>query len=274
MSLNPLAADAIRDQLAVANVPAGRFTVEVREQCESTNTTLVELAERGAASGTVLLARHQSGGRGRRGRTWCSAPGASLTFSLLWRFTPGTVPTGLSLAAGVACRRALAGLAASRQADGGRMAPASGLALKWPNDILLDGRKLGGMLIELVPGAPHAVVIGIGLNLQLPASLPADVRDRAAAWPVAIPPESMLVALLGELGSCLDEFAVGGFAALRAEWHACHAYQDRPVRLLDELAGDRQGVCRGVDIDGALLLETETGMERVVAGDVSLREGA
>ena len=240
--------------LAAAGVPAGRFLIDVRDDVSSTNSTLIELAEQGAASGTVLLAHCQRAGRGRRGRQWHSSPGDSLTFSLLWRFAPGTVPAGLSLAVGVALVRALSQFS---QVCAGDTALAQRLRLKWPNDLLLDERKLAGVLIELVPGAPHAAVIGIGLNRRLPADLPPEVCALACAWPPATPPARLLASLLKELGRCADEFAHGGHAAERHE--------------VEGLTGERHGVCRGVDVDGALLLETPAGIERVISGDVSLR---
>lgn len=254
------------------DLPAGLFAVDVRAECASTNSTLLELAESGASSGTVVVARHQSAGRGRRGRHWVSAPGDSLTFSLLWRFAPGTSPSGLSLAVGVALVRALSSLAA--QATPGAIVPAGALpalSLKWPNDLLLDERKLAGVLVELVPGKPHAAVIGIGLNRQLPEALPAELRESAAAWPYGTAPADLLATLLLHLAQVLEQFAGGGFAVLRSEWQSHHAHQDQAVSLLDELAAPRQGICRGVAPDGALLLETTAGIERVLSGEVSLR---
>ncbi|MFN4148820.1 MAG: biotin--[acetyl-CoA-carboxylase] ligase, partial [Rhodocyclaceae bacterium] len=134
---------------------ACRFDVELLPECASTNALLLARAEAGAPSGTVVIAETQTAGRGRRGRAWHSTPGDSLTFSLLWRFAPATLPLGLSLATGVAVTNAL------------KKIGAGDTALKWPNDILKDGRKLAGILVELVPNVPHAAVIGIGLNLRL-----------------------------------------------------------------------------------------------------------
>jgi BirA family biotin operon repressor/biotin-[acetyl-CoA-carboxylase] ligase len=255
----PVNIAAIADKLGPA---ARRFDIDLLASCGSTNAVLLGRAEAGAASGTVIIAEEQTAGRGRRGRQWFASPGDSLTFSLLWRFAPGTSPAGLSLAIGVAVARAIA------------KAGASGTALKWPNDILLDGRKLGGILVELLPGAPHAAVIGIGLNLRLPAGMPADLRAASAALctgDLAMDPNNICAALLLELLATLESFADGGFAALRGEWMAHHAFQDVPVRLLSDFAEPRTGICRGVDIDGALLLETEGCVERVLSGEISLR---
>jgi BirA family transcriptional regulator, biotin operon repressor / biotin---[acetyl-CoA-carboxylase] ligase len=238
---------------------ACRFDVNLLPVCDSTNAVLLARAEAGAASGSVVVAASQTAGRGRRGRTWVSAPGDSLTFSLLWRFAPGTAPAGLSLAVGLAVASALAKVSTCET------------ALKWPNDVLKEGKKLAGILIELLPGAPHVAVIGIGLNLCLPVSLSDDVRASATALGEPVDVNVLLAALLVELRAVLDHFAANGFAGLRAEWTARHAYQDVPVRLLSDFAPPRDGICRGVDVDGALLLETASRIERILSGELSLR---
>ncbi len=253
--------------LAEAGSPPDRFTLDLREECDSTNTRLSELAEQGASSGSVLIAQRQTAGRGRRGRTWIAQPGDSLTFSLLWRFAPGTLPLGLSLAAGVAVVHALQKV--SRGGTASDSAPA--LSLKWPNDILLDGGKLAGILVELVPGTPHAAVVGIGMNCHLPDNLPDEVRTTASAWPDTTPPAQLLAAILHELGKAFSQFGERGFAALRADWLALHAHQDQHVTLFSDFAAPRQGICRGVDNEGALLFESDGKLERILSGEVSLR---
>ncbi len=249
---------------------ARRFDADLLPACDSTNAVLLARAESGAPSGTVVIAESQTAGRGRRGRAWISAPGDSLTFSLLWRFAPGSVPLGLSLATGVAVTNALAKVGAGGTAEG-RPVASMGTALKWPNDVLKDGRKLAGILVELVPGQTHAAVIGIGLNLRLPASLPSELRETAAALDSPVDANVLLAALLVELRTVLERFAVTGFAGLRADWLARHAHQDAPVRLLSDFAAPRVGICRGVDVDGALLFESAGKVERILSGEVSLR---
>jgi BirA family transcriptional regulator, biotin operon repressor / biotin---[acetyl-CoA-carboxylase] ligase len=233
---------------------ARRFDAELLPVCASTNAVLLARAEAGAPSGSVVIAEFQT--------AWLSAPGDSLTFSLLWRFAPGTLPLGLSLAVGLAVANALTKLGAGRT------------ALKWPNDVLKDDKKLAGILIELVPGQTHAAVIGIGLNLRLPAALPAEVRDTAAALDLPVDINGLLATLLVELRTVLETFATTGFAGLRAEWTARHAHQDVPVRLLSDFAPPRDGICRGVDVDGALLLETAGHIDRILSGEISLRKAA
>lgn len=262
--------------IAIADIAAGlgcaarRFDIDVLPRCDSTNALALSRAEAGAASGLVVVAEEQTAGRGRRGRSWFAKPGDSLTFSLFWRFAPGTAPAGLSLAVGVAVARALE--KAMSCADGGD--GAGDPRLKWPNDILMRGRKLGGILVELLPDAPHAAVIGIGVNLRLPAGMPEDVRAASAAMAepgAAIDAAAVLAAMLRELLATLEAFAAGGFAAIRAEWMARHAFQDVPVRLTTDFAPLREGICRGVDSDGALLLEVDGRVERILSGEVLLR---
>ncbi len=238
---------------------ARRFDADLLPVCDSSNAVLLARAEAGAPTGTVVITETQTAGRGRRGRPWLSAPGDSLTFSLLWRFAPGTSPAGLSLATGLAVATALEKVGAGKT------------ALKWPNDLLRDGRKLGGILIELVPGAPHAAVIGIGLNLRLPGEMPEDLRARSAALAHPIDPNRLLAALLIQLLDTLNHFARHGFAALRHDWQARHAFENAPVRLLADFAPPRDGICRGVAGDGALLFEIDGQVERILSGEISLR---
>lgn len=239
---------------------ARRFDIDVLDSCDSTNAVLLARAEAGAPSGSVVVANEQTAGRGRRGRDWFARRGDSLAFSLLWRFAPGTAPAGLSLAVGLAAARALSRVGVGET------------ALKWPNDILKGGRKLGGILVELLPGAPHAAVIGIGVNLRLPPGMPAELRATAAALDLpATDDNALYAALLVELLAVLEQFAAAGFAPLRDEWLARHAFQDADVVLTADFAAPRAGICRGIDGDGALLFECDGRVERVLSGEVSLR---
>ncbi|QDX82967.1 biotin--[acetyl-CoA-carboxylase] ligase [Denitratisoma sp. DHT3] len=248
---------------AALGTAACRLDIDAVAECDSTNTRLLERAQAGAPSGTVLVADKQTAGRGRRGRQWVSAPGDSLTFSLLWRFPPASpAPAALSLAVGLALARGLEALDVRE------------VGLKWPNDLLLRGRKLAGVLVELQAGEVRSAVIGIGLNLRLPADLPPEVAAAALGQALPLGPqapsrETVLAALLAALVTTLDEYADGGFAALREAWLARHAWQGLPVRISGgEVA---EGRCLGVDEDGALLLASATGPRRILAGDVSLR---
>ncbi|GHU30609.1 bifunctional ligase/repressor BirA [Betaproteobacteria bacterium] len=256
---------------ALLEEASARFNVVAVAECASTNTLLQQRAAEGAPSGTVLVTDRQTAGRGSRGRTWVASPEASLTFSVLWDFSGGLARlSGLSLAAGVAVVRALARCGVRSGEDG--------VMLKWPNDILYGDAKLGGILVELSADntAAHAVV-GIGLNLLLPQSigeadkamLPAAALEQIVA---PLPGRHVLLAgLLVELARVFDCFAVDGFSGLREAWHACHAWQERPVRLLRDGRVVTEGVCAGADADGALLVRTAGGLERCLSGDVSLR---
>ncbi|MBS1159032.1 MAG: biotin--[acetyl-CoA-carboxylase] ligase [Proteobacteria bacterium] len=248
---------------------AGRFDVDALVACDSTSSEVARRAESGAPAGTVIVADGQTAGRGRRGRHWSSVPAASLTFSLLWRFSGSPARlAGLSLAVGVALARALESLGAA------------GVCLKWPNDVLLrqgdDYAKLAGILIELSADRRGTqVIIGIGLNLAPPA---ADLAQAAAGLNQALSGEidrhQVLAAILSALAGELDTFAERGFAGSKAEWLRRQAWPEQPVQVLGEGGAALGGRCLGVDDEGALLLETASGMQRIFSGDVSLRRAA
>jgi BirA family biotin operon repressor/biotin-[acetyl-CoA-carboxylase] ligase len=258
-----LDAAAVRAQLGPQ---ARHFHLELFDACASTNTLLLARARAGAPSGSVIACELQSAGRGRRGNSWQSGLGGSLTFSLLWRFAQGAAGlSGLSLAVGVAVARALASVGV---AD---------VQLKWPNDLLHAGRKLGGILIELhgdAPG-PTAAVIGIGLNVRLQTTLRdaiAQAVTDAASISKQVPQRNrLLAAVLIELAQVLEQFAAHGFAPLRQEWIAHHAHQGKPVTLSSGDGKTLAGRAAGVAEDGALLIETARGLERFVSGELSLR---
>ncbi|MBX3664469.1 MAG: biotin--[acetyl-CoA-carboxylase] ligase [Burkholderiales bacterium] len=267
---------SLLDAAAVAGLlgPAsGKFALEVLDRVDSTNTRLMLRAAEGAPSGLVLAAEAQTAGRGRRGRTWQSAVGSTLTFSVLWRFAQGARElAGLSLAVGVALARAL------------RASGASGVALKWPNDVLLPAGKLAGILIEMQGDVlgPSAAVIGIGVNVRadprVAAAVDQPMADLESATGAAVDRNALLARMLAELAGVLEQFAGSGFAPLRAEWQQLHACQDRRVNLLLPDGESRPGIARGVAEDGALLLETAAGLQRChsgeVGGEVSLRGAA
>ena len=243
---------------------AGRFDVDSLDVCDSTSSELLRRAEAGAPAGSVVVADAQTAGRGRRGRQWLADPEACLMFSLLWRL-PTQHLSGLSLAVGVAIAQALEVLGVP------------GVKLKWPNDVLLerDGEtaKLAGILIELATDRRGVqAVIGIGVNLQRPGGellMPAaGLADVMAELPER---HDLLAQLLVSLAGVFDRFAVAGFADLADEWRRRNAWQDRPVVLSQDGQVVGQGVCRGADADGALLVETASGLERFLSGDLSLR---
>lgn len=256
----PLDERAVRSALSAA---AARFDVQVLGEATSSNALLLQRAAQGAPSGTVLGVELQTAGRGRLGRTWHSGLGNALTFSLLWRFECGlNALSGLSLAVGLAIVRAL-------QRLGVRDA-----VLKWPNDVLAQGGKLGGVLLEAQGDmqGPCAVVIGIGLNCSLPLHLEQRIAQAATAldqFMDSVPSRNELLAvLLQELAVVLDEFAQQGFAALAQDWQRHHARQDERITLNMPDGSKVQGVARGVNGRGELLLETATGIQVFNSGEV------
>lgn len=259
----PLSPEAIRQHLGSR---AAGFDLQVLAECASTNTALMNAAPSEDGRLPVLVAERQTAGRGRRGREWLAWPGASLTFSVLWRVPAGALaPAGLSLVAGLALAVALEKLGVA------------GVQLKWPNDVLIQGNKLAGILVELRSSREcPAAVIGIGVNVALPPEvvIPDQPAVASLADSLAMVPDRnrLLAAILAELQDLLEVYGLAGFAALRGAWEQRHAHAGRVVRILGEGAV-LEGVCQGVDEDGALLLRTEMGLRRVLSGDVSLREG-
>jgi len=233
---------------------------------DSTNSELMRRADSGASSGLVLAAEQQSAGRGRRNKHWVSPFAGSLYVSVLWEFSDGVAALeGLSLAVGVVVAAALARCG---------QPPVS---LKWPNDILFGGAKLGGILLEIAGDAagPCKVIVGIGLNVRLPAASAAGIEqpwtDLASLSGRPLPPRSVLLAaLLHELLPLLADYQRQGFGHWQAAWQARDAYAGQPVTVI---SGERRtaGIARGVNERGALLLETAGGMHPVYGGEVSLR---
>jgi BirA family biotin operon repressor/biotin-[acetyl-CoA-carboxylase] ligase len=236
--------------------------VEVVAETGSTNADLLNRAC--TLQGPLLLvAEHQTAGRGRAGRSWLSAPGHSLTFSLAWKFEGGVQKlTGLPLAVGTALAETLGRLGQPVQ-------------LKWPNDVLKDGDKLAGILVETASADSGGVwaVIGIGLNLAMPDELEQQIGRSVAAvpWLARMERDTLLAAILDGLAEALRSFEKSGFAAFSARWNLLHGWQGQLVTILDRGEVLHEGLAAGVDDAGRLLLDTESGRMTIVAGDVSLR---
>ena len=261
--------DAARMQAALLPVTRARLDrLELHEELESTNSRL--LAESGLPAGRwrACLAEYQSAGRGRRGRPWLQPYASGLCLSFAWLYDPAPASLGaLSLAAGVAALRALARHGAGE------------LALKWPNDIQCHGGKLGGILAELrfEAAGPAYVVVGLGLNVRLPAGFAATIEAAGGVRPadladiVPLPSRTRLAAtLLDELSAAMVEFGERGFAPFAAEWSRCDALRDRPVRVQGP-ATTRDGFARGIDAQGSLRVEFAGQVESLTAGEVTLR---
>jgi BirA family biotin operon repressor/biotin-[acetyl-CoA-carboxylase] ligase len=261
--LTPLDRAAIERALEQVAV---RISVEVLPAATSSNEVALARAAAGAANGTVIAVEWQSAGRGRRGRTWQAGLGGGLAFSLVWRFAQGAgALSGLSLAVGVALARGLNALGGPR------------VGLKWPNDIVAGGGKLGGILIELAGDVlgPSTAVIGTGINVRLSAGVRAGIDqpavDLESMLDAPVDRNSLLAGLLVELDRALAVFAVDGFGPFRSEWESLHAHQGKAVTLTLPDGRSERGEARGVAEDGALVLETAAGTRRIHSGEVSLR---
>ena len=245
---------------------AERVSLHVLDEVESTSTHLSALAGAGAPSGSCVVAEWQRAGRGRRGRRWHAGLGASLTFSLLWRFEagPGSL-AGLSLAVAVALARAL------------ERSGAAGVGVKWPNDLVCDWRKLAGILVETsgeVAG-PTAAVIGIGVNYRLGIALERQIGQPAVdiASICASPPSrnALLADLVAEVIAALEQFERTGFAPFLGPWRERHAYQDRRVLIQSGDGPPREVRIVDVDADGALVVSDGEASVRLNSAEVSLR---
>jgi BirA family transcriptional regulator, biotin operon repressor / biotin---[acetyl-CoA-carboxylase] ligase len=233
-------------------------------QIGSTNTRARELAESGAAEGEIVVAEAQTQGRGRLGRRWESPPFTNLYLSFILRpKLPSRHAPQITLAAAVALVETV-GSFLSRPPE-----------IKWPNDILFDGKKLAGILTEAAcdAGGVAYVILGIGLNLNYRVdAMPGDLRQRATSMAdltgTNVSRESVLARLIQDMDRCYGELEESGFEGLRQRWEAHFGLRDQMVRV--EL-GDQAhiGRARGIDHEGALVVEGADGQRRtIVAGDV------
>ncbi len=218
---------------------------------DSTNSRAMELAERGAPHGTVVVADAQTGGRGRLGRRWISPPGRNIYVSVLLRpDLPNAEAPRLSLVAGIALA----------DATEGEDVPGS---LKWPNDLYLGERKAGGILAEMASGGDRVrhVVIGVGINVNLGEDeIPEEIRGKATSLRIhagrEFPREALLASFLGAFGRRYVEFLAGGFAAIRPAWDRRDFLRGRRV-LVRGPGWEAWGVARGVDGNGAFLFRRD-----------------
>ena len=223
---------------------------------DSTQTVAFALAADGAADRTVVVAQAQTAGRGRHGRLWLDEPGASLLTSIILRprLEPARLPT-LSLAAGVAVVEALERVTGLKP------------RLKWPNDVLVDGRKLAGILLESRISPSPLVVLGIGVNLAQRV-FPADLAERATSVRLAagrrVDADALLTALLESLDAWRTRLETEGWAPIRERWRALTETLGRRVSI-----DGVEGVAVDVDEDGALIVAEGDVRRRVVAGEVN-----
>jgi BirA family transcriptional regulator, biotin operon repressor / biotin---[acetyl-CoA-carboxylase] ligase len=252
-------------EILSAGALEGEFLrIKILEETDSTNQNALELGLKDAPEGTVILAEKQRAGRGRLGRIWESPSHRNLYLSVILR--PNLPPSSVSpitLVAGIACHQALSRFIKT------------GLRLKWPNDLWVDSRKIGGILTEMEAEQDkvHLVVVGIGLNINSrPEDFSPELRPLATSIAIETQKKHSRSQVAGLLLSSLFQhyrtFLKEGFDGMRRKWEELSRMRGAKVKV-DE--GDRafEGVCEGLDENGFLLVKTPSRLERVVAGDVS-----
>ena len=254
--------------LLPASARASVRGVETAWTVDSTNSVLLRRPNPPFGMCEAFLAEYQSAGRGRRGRAWLAPPGGAICLSLNWSFREAPPDLGaLGLAIGVCTLRALRGVGLE------------GASLKWPNDILVEGRKLGGILIELraESGGPASVVIGIGLNVALGETLLAEIErtgmpatDLVASGVRRPSRNALAAALIGQMVEGLKRYESEAMRPFIEEWRSADALQGLQIEVRTA-AGKVGGWAKGIDLHGALVVETPHGLQRFISGEVTVR---
>lgn len=268
--------DQLDPQSIIAETPAiawPALQVLSFDKIGSTNEEALQRARLGAPAGTLIVAESQTQGRGRKNRPWISPPGSGLYFSFVLR--PGRPQNQwplLTLVASVALAKTLCELPKD-----GLIPRALDLELKWPNDVLISGRKTAGILLETagVGGAWSAAVVGVGINVgksELPAVLRDQVTSVSAAAGVLVPRRPLLVRFLYHFQIGFRLFEQADDAGILEQWKSfSRMWMDTPVWIVED-ERRRAAVTRGLSPTGALLVETADGTtETLIAGDVSIR---
>jgi len=251
----------LNEELIVTQVQTGK--VAVLPVIDSTNQYLLDRIGE-LRSGDACVAEYQQAGRGRRGRKWFSPFGANLYLSMYWRLEQGPAAAiGLSLVIGIIMAEVLQELGAEN------------VRVKWPNDLYMGDRKLAGILVELTgkTGDAAQIVIGAGINLAM-RHAESDVINQG--WVnlqeagVVIDRNTLAVRLINELRAALQSFEQEGLSPWLSRWKKLDNFIDRPVKLI---IGEREifGISRGIDAQGALLLEQDGVIKPWMGGEISLR---
>ncbi|MEQ9971604.1 bifunctional biotin--[acetyl-CoA-carboxylase] ligase/biotin operon repressor BirA [Pectobacterium carotovorum] len=257
----PAPMQLLDEEVILKHLPEGGVTV--LPVVDSTNQYILERLDT-LSSGDACLAEYQQSGRGRRGRQWFSPFGANLYLSLYWRLEQGpAAAVGVSLVIGIVMAEVLHKLGAD------------GVRVKWPNDLYLKDRKLAGILVELTgkTGDAANLVIGAGINLQMREPAPDTINQ---GWinlqeaGIEINRNTLASTLISELRSALAVFELQGLELFIPRWEKLDNYFNRPVRLI---IGNREihGIDRGIDRQGALLLEDDGLITPYIGGEISLR---
>ncbi len=239
--------------------------LQIFTETASSNQQLLEQLNKGSIHRHVVLAEYQNSGRGRRGRHWLSRLGSGLCLSVGWRFegTPESL-MGLSLATGVALMRVL------------QRAGIEDAGLKWPNDILVEGRKLAGILLEMrgESTGPCDIVLGLGINVQEMPEMQEGIEQPRTDMQTLLETDYSRNRLAGELiqelFAMLERYQQHGFPAFMQEWSTHDCLLGHEAQVLRE-GSKTTGIVRGVDEQGALLMDFNGTVERLYSGDVSLR---
>ena len=254
---------ALLDQQAIKLV-SGVEHVHVEQILESTNQYLLDKIP-SLDNGQTCIAEYQTAGRGRRGREWISPFASHLYFSMYWRLDAGIEKaSGLSLLVGIATVNALEKLGIQ------------GVGLKWPNDLYYQGKKLAGILIELNAQASDVchTVIGIGINVRMPAEqgklIDQPWIDLNSISTQPIDRNKLSGLLIKELHTLLHAYEETGLALFLARWFELDCFINQQVNLLvaDKV---QKGICRGINDQGALLLEIDEQVKAYIGGEISLR---
>jgi BirA family biotin operon repressor/biotin-[acetyl-CoA-carboxylase] ligase len=268
MSMNTLDPESIRQP--ISGVPGARLEIlEVFSEIESTNSYLLNQPAPQPGRFRVALADYQTAGRGRLDRTWQSPPSSGLCLSMAYTFrqVPARLPA-LTLALGIGVIEAL------------HRSGIDGIGLKWPNDIIAQDGKLGGILTEVRDGtlAGITVVSGVGLNVDLPATmrrpdrLPmmnkiVDLTDCTSKPPSR---ESLSIDVIESLFDCIVRFEADGFAPFHKEWKKYDWLFGKQV-IVDKPDGRCAGFADGIDDDGALIIRSDDVRRRIINGTVTLQ---
>lgn len=239
-------------------------TVECHQVLGSTNQHLLDKAAL-LHKGHSCFAEYQTAGRGRRGKKWVSPYGSHLYTSTYWSLDAGIqAASGLSLVIGIAVERTLTDLGIANT------------QLKWPNDVYVDGKKIAGVLVEIIAtaGGECHLVIGLGLNVNMPLQAGLEIdqawTDISQQLQQPLDRNELAAGYLSHLVKVLTDFEQFGFTHFVEEWNRCDAFKDCPVVLT---LGDKQkhGIAKGIDHTGALLLDIDGVISPYVGGEVSLR---
>jgi BirA family biotin operon repressor/biotin-[acetyl-CoA-carboxylase] ligase len=238
------------------------------EEVDSTSNYLNALAATDNTSGMVCVAESQSGGRGRRGRSWVATPYSNIMMSMAWQYERGpTVAAGLSLAAGVTIIESLVEFGVA------------GAGVKWPNDILWDDKKLAGVLMDVQGevNGPTRVTLGLGVNVYIgdrdAGQIDQPWIDLMSITDNSVDRNHLIAILIHRLESMFREYEQSGLDGFIDRWHQAHVYHGKPVRIIrgNEVL---EGIVAGIDESGAIrLLDAAGNLQSYHSGEISLRAG-